>query len=554
MIHIYNTNEIIKILIQTEIKRIEIKTIQETLEQNKVFEISLIDIEFVVSDIIKLFIKYKNNLTLNTNNHTLWLYLRNLNIDIKLNYHNKKSILHNVPIKAIGIGGSAGSLSNIMNIIQKLPYCDISVFIVIHILPNEKSKLVEILQQFTNYTVKEPVHNEQMQLKHIYIASPDLHMYVEGGHIYHSNTPKVNFCRPAIDVLFKSLAIEYKNSLLVILTCGYLDDGSRSLKDIKNYGGISIIQDPNQCEANEMPINAMITKNYDLVFSLDDINSFIKDKLNFTLNLEDRINSLVEGIDKKYGYNFKQYDKSSLTRRIEILRQELAIESFSEFEYMVLNDSEIFELLFKKISINVSEFFRDADMFFEFEKHIIPILATYPHIRIWCSASAKGQEAYSIAMILDKFGLLKRSVIYATDFNALIIEQAKNGLFTKKEFEKCSSNYSLLGNKSDLSRWFNIYDGFVEVKEPIKNKVQFFQHNLVTDGEFNEFHIIFCRNVLIYFDEKLQDKVIDLMHSSLIRNGFLILGSSEHINNKDKFTQLLGGKYNKIFKKAKEYR
>lgn len=552
MIHFYNSNDTMKLLIQEECKNSEKEKIKEIIDRNNNIEISLLDIEILPSDIIKFIKENKSKIVLNTNNKMVWLYLRSLSIDIKLEYNKKVKRLQPFLVEAIALGGSAGSLKNIIKIIKELPFSDISVFIVVHILPNEKSKLVDILSQYTSYTVKEPENNEKVETKHIYVASPDFHMSVKDGYIIKSQSAKVNYCRPAIDVLFKSLAKEYKDGLIAILTCGYMDDGSRSLTDIKKHKGISIVQDPNECEANEIPLNAIVTKNNDWVFNVDDINSFIKDKLNFTLDLNDRIKSFIKHIDETYGYDFSHYDKNSLKRRIELLRGELCIDNFSEFEYIILHDNDMFEQLFKKISINVSEFFRDPNMFEEFEKNIIPILATYPHIRIWCSASSKGQEAYSVAMLLDKHNLLNKSIIYATDFNSLIIKQAKNALFTNKDYNICEKNYLEIGNKKELEKWFDIYDDFVEVKDYIKNKVQFFQHNLVTDGEINEFHIIFCRNVLIYFDEELQNKVIKLIHGSLVRDGYLLLGSSEHINDKKKFIQSKNEKYNKIFKKAKD--
>lgn len=553
MIHTYKSKNKIKILIQDICTTTDIEELKSTFYTYKNIEISLIDIEIIPALVIKLFNKYRYNTTLDTNNKTLWIYLRSFDIDIKLNYEPNKNIDKHCQLEAIAIGGSAGALKNIMQIIKKLPFCDITVFIVIHLLPKEKSRLVSILKPLTHYTVKEPSHKEIIKKGHIYIAPPDYHILVENKTILKTQSKKVNFCRPSIDVLFKSLAKEYQQSLLSILTCGYLDDGSRSLSDIKKYNATSIIQDPNGCEANDIPLNAIITKNYDWIFSLEDINTFIHDKLNFTLDLDDRIKSFVDKIHHIYNYDFKHYDKSSLKRRVELLRLELGFDNFNQFETLILNNKNMFELLFKKISINVSEFFRDPLMYLEFEKTIIPILKTYPHIRIWCSASAKGQEAYSIAMILDKYQLLHKTIIYATDFNPLIIKQAKNALFTKDDYAICRDNYKKISNTDDLLRWFNIDNNIIEVKEYIKNKVQFFGHNLVTDGEINEFHIVFCRNVLIYFDEELQNKVIRLIYNSLIRDGYLFLGSSEHIKDNNKFLEVKNKHYKKLFKKAKEF-
>jgi chemotaxis protein methyltransferase CheR len=176
-------------------------------------------------------------------------------------------------------------------------------------------------------------------------------------------------------------------------------------------------------------------------------------------------------------------------------------------------------------------------------------MESYSHIRIWCAGSSKGQEAYSIAIMLAEYGLLERSIIYATDFNGLVLEQAKNGIYSKEEYLQCEENYLLLNNKNPLEKWFEIEENYVIINDEIRRKVHFFQHNLVTDGEINEFHIVFCRNVLIYFNEKLQKKVINLIYSSLVRDGYLILGDSEHINGEEKFKRLKNNSNSKVFKK-----
>jgi len=553
MIHIYENKTLCKIVLEDNCTREDTTKLILFIKKDIDIKITFLNINHLKSNIIHCLNTHKNKLKLFTNNKSLWLYLKKLSIDIIYSYHKKNTYLQHDTIKAIGIGGSAGSLRNIIKILKALPLADISVFIVMHILPHQKNNLVEILQQTTNYMVKEAFHGETIKTKHIYIASPDFHMRIEKARIYQSHKEKVNFCRPAIDVLFNTLAIEYKSTLLAIITSGYLDDGCKALAEVKQQHGTVIIQNPNQCEANDMPRNAIKTNNYDYILDLDNISSYINDKLNFTLNLEDRVLSFTQKIEKVYGYDFTQYDQNLLSRRIELLRKELKIESFNEFEKLLLGEKEIFELLFEKLSINASEFFRDGTIFEQFRDEIVPILNTYPHIRVWSSGCSAGQEPYSIAILLDQMGLLNKSIIYATDFNELIINQAKNGLFSIKDYQVCKQNFKKIGGKKDIDEWFYNNGNYVEIKDKIKNKVQFFQHNLVTDGEVNEFHIIFCRNVLIYFDKKLQNRVIKLINSSLIRNGFLVLGNSEHIIDTTYFKRQKSKYTNKIFKKTKNW-
>ena len=550
MIHVFNRGDVTNIIVQDAIPKEDAKDIIKILDSYENIEITFIDIQHISTSIILKLDRFKGNIKLVTNNKTLWLYLRKIGIQIKLNRLNKNysTSIHR-DISAIAIGGSAGSLKSMVSIIKSLPFCDISIFIVMHILPDQKSKLVQILQLETKFKVKEAQNGEKIKKGYVYIAPPDRHLLAVDGYIQTPQTPKVNFCRPAIDVLFTSLALEYKETLVTVLTCGYLDDGSRSLSVVKENNGISIIQNPNQCEANDIPLNAMSTKNYDFVFDIEDIGEYLKNKLNFTINLEERVLYLMKEIYKKYGYDFTNYDKGSLVRRVELLRQELGVDNFSDMENIILRDNEVFESLFEKLSINVSEFFRDINTFKQFKEQIIPVLETYSHIRIWCAGSSKGQEAYSVAMLLAEHGLLERSIIYATDFNGLVLEQAKNGIYSKEEYLQCEENYLLLNNKNPLEKWFEIEENYVIINDEIRRKVHFFQHNLVTDGEINEFHIVFCRNVLIYFNEKLQKKVINLIYSSLVRDGYLILGDSEHINGEEKFKRLKNNSNSKVFKK-----
>ena len=550
MLHLLHKNNKTKILIEDSCDQNDTEKLLQLFEQKSNIEISFISISVLSSNVIKGLSCYKNKLKLSTNDRTLWNYLRKISINIKLEGIVHKSNKKNIPLKAIGIGGSAGALRNIIKIVKELPYSDIVMFIVVHILPDEKNQLVDILQQCTNYKVKEAKDGEQIKQNHIYIASPNLHMIVQDGCIYHLKIKKVNFCKPSIDVLFKSLASEYQESLVTILTCGYLDDGTKSLKNIINNNGIIIIQNPNECEANDIPLNAIITKNYTYIFDIDDINTYIKSRLNTIINLEDRISEFIYKIYKVYGDDFRGYDKKSIKRRVELFRKELRINSFSDFEELVLSDTDIFKSLFKKLSINVSNFFRDPEVFKQIREDIVPILKTYPSLRIWCSACSTGQEPYSVALLLDEVGLLEKSIIYATDFNNTVLQQAKNGIFPKNSFIQFKKDYIQSGGKEDFNKWFEINDDYVEIDSLIKNKVHFFQHNLVTDGIINEFHIVFCRNVLIYFDKKLQEKVFKLIYDSLIRNCFLILGKSETVNIEDGFKKSEKYFHNKIFQKG----
>ncbi|MCD4668429.1 MAG: protein-glutamate O-methyltransferase CheR, partial [Sulfurimonas sp.] len=224
-------------------------------------------------------------------------------------------------------------------------------------------------------------------------------------------------------------------------------------------------------------------------------------------------------------------------------------DNFRKFKQTVLNDAKFFDMLFRAFSLNVSSFFRNPKTFKAIREELLPCIKNFPSIRVWSAGCSSGEEAYSIAIMLDEAGLLNKSQIYATDFNDTILGEAQNGLFSRDEFDKFKDNYIEGGGKESLEKYFTIEDDFVQIKQNIKDHVLFFKHNLVTDASINEFHLIFCRNVLIYFDKKLKKRVFDVIDDSLSQNGFLILGESEVLYNEYNY-KVVGDKKTKIYQKG----
>jgi len=178
----------------------------------------------------------------------------------------------------------------------------------------------------------------------------------------------------------------------------------------------------------------------------------------------------------------------------------------------------------------------------------MPYIESHPSIRVWSAGCSRGDEAYSLAITLDEMGLLDKSIIYATDFNPRVLNEAKNALFSLDEFNEFKTNYQNSGGKLKFERYFTITDDFIQIKEKIRKKVLFFQHNLVTDGSINEFQFICCRNVLIYFDKILQKNVLKNIDTSLSKGGYLILGESETLPSKYEYSKI-GIHKNKMYQK-----
>lgn len=553
MIHISHKKNLKKILIENSIQEDkDIQKLYEALSNESAgvcFEVIFVDIKSVPSLIVKKLSSMENSLHVITTQRTLWFYLSKLGIKNTLQCTSAKRVVKiKEPLRAIVLGGSAGSLEKIIAFIKEVPYVDISIFIVMHILPNKQSHMSDILEKLTYYKVYEAQHNMKVEKNSIYIAPPDNHLVVTDGFIYLDHGAQVNFSRPSIDLTFKSLAYEYQKSLLAILLCGYGKDGSDSLKDLQENNCEIIIEDPTECEAKDMLLHAIETNRYTKVLEIQKIISYVKSVLSVSVDIKDEIENFLESIYIVYGYDFRHYDRRSLSRRIKFVMHHNGFTDFKKFEQMIFEDEKAFDKLLRSFSINVTSFFRNKEVFLSIKKRILPYIQSFPSIRVWCAGCSKGDEPYSVAMMLDEAGLLNKSQIYATDFNHSILAEAENGLYSTQEFQKYKTNYHNSGGQEEFEKWFDIEKNFVQVKKKIKNRVIFFKHNLVTDSTINEFHLIFCRNVLIYFNKDLQKRVFDIIDESLFRNGFLVLGESETIDKECEY-KTVGTKKHKIYKK-----
>ena len=241
------------------------------------------------------------------------------------------------------------------------------------------------------------------------------------------------------------------------------------------------------------------------------------------------IELLLEGIYRKYGYDFRQYARASLKRRIMHRLAVLKIGSISEMLHRVLHDVTLLETLLLDLSINVTEMFRDPFFFLQIRKEIVPILKTYPFIKIWHAGCATGEEVYSLAIILKEEGLYDKAQIYATDFNEVILHKAKQGIISLEQIKKYTSNYQAAGGKESFANYYTAKYDSVILDQSLKKNIIFSDHNLATDGVFGEMNLVMCRNVLIYFQKELQNRAIGLFKDSLCQLGFLCLGTKESL-------------------------
>ena len=238
---------------------------------------------------------------------------------------------------------------------------------------------------------------------------------------------------------------------------------------------------------------------------------------------------LLEGVYRLYGFDFREYARPSLRRR---LARRLALEglpTLSALQDRLLHDPECMERLLLDLSINVTAMFRDPGFFRAFRTKVVPLLRTYPFIRIWNAGCSTGEETYSLAILLREEGLYDRTRIYATDINEAVLVQARQALFPLEKMQEYTENYLASGGTRAFSEYYvAAYEG-AQFDRSLGDNIVFARHNLATDRSFNEFQVVVCRNVMIYFDMSLQDRVHGLFHESLQRLGVLALGPKESL-------------------------
>jgi chemotaxis protein methyltransferase CheR len=241
------------------------------------------------------------------------------------------------------------------------------------------------------------------------------------------------------------------------------------------------------------------------------------------------IDLLLEAIYRRYGFDFREYAPASLKRRLWRRIHAERLDSVSGLQERVLHDPDCMERLLLDLSISVTAMFRDPSFYLAFREKVVPLLRTYPFTRIWNAGCSTGEEVYSLAILLHEEGVYERTRIYATDINEAVLERAKAGVFSLEKMREYTENYIHAGGKAAFSEYYvAAYDGARFARSLVDNVV-FAQHNLVSDRSFNEFNVIMCRNVMIYFDRSLQARVHRLFHESLARFGVLALGHKETI-------------------------
>ncbi|WP_336835098.1 protein-glutamate O-methyltransferase CheR [Sphingobacterium siyangense] len=251
--------------------------------------------------------------------------------------------------------------------------------------------------------------------------------------------------------------------------------------------------------------------------------------LGYSIIKDHEIDILLEDIYRDYGYDFLQYSRASMKRRINRLMTNDRLASFAELRFVLKDNPAFLQHFVEEITVNLTEMFRDPLFFRQLREEILPQLGTYPLIRVWIAGCSTGEEAYSMSILLKEANLYHKSLIYATDINPRVLDIARNGVYPLSQIKSFSENYMESGGKQDFSKYYTANYEWAKFNADLKQKMILSTHNLVSDTSFNSFQLILCRNVLIYFNKDLQERVFKLFDASLENLGYLALGSKETI-------------------------
>lgn len=256
---------------------------------------------------------------------------------------------------------------------------------------------------------------------------------------------------------------------------------------------------------------------------MSDVNSLITDN---------QLYELIDLVKKIHGFDFSDYSKASLKRRLSrvIMLKKL---NFYELKHALVNEPQFFQWFLEEITVNVTEMFRDPSFYKALNTQAIPYLSSFQHVRVWSAGCSSGEEVYSLAILLKEAGLAKKSFIYGTDINTEMLNEARKGIYSLRKIKSYTENYQLSELPGSLTDHFTIMYDAASIHNELRQNTLFSVHNLISDNVFNEFQLISCRNVFIYFEAALQEKILGLFYNSLCPFGFLCLGSKETIRFPD---------------------
>ncbi len=458
----------------------------------------------------------------------------------------------------VAIGTSAGTLKELELFFEGIPKSTELAFIIIHhLLPDQESELTEKLSHYIEMEVYRLKNKMKIESGKVYILPPNNEAVLKNDKILLKNRPENHELYLPVDIFFKSLKESAGANSIAVILSGKGSDGSSGIKAVKEGGGLTIIQQPDTTDSNEMPLNALYTGLIDFSLPIKEMpgvilqyNEKLKGESIFIKNeaqSKDILKQILKIIQIQTGHDFSNYKEQTIARRIERRITVSKVNNLEKYKDLLHQSKDEVTTLFKELLIGVTSFFRDKDIFYYIENTLIPEIVSQSKgqkIRIWVPACSTGEEAYTWAMMLKNYfdvrNIDKDFQVFATDIDAEAIEKARKGLYT--------SNIMAEVPPQLLEQYFTKEQTGYKIKKMIRDSIVFAVQNFLQDPPYSKLDIISCRNALIYFGNKFQQKAISIFHYSLNPSGILVLGSKETLGYFKQYFETTDAKY-KIFRK-----
>jgi len=453
----------------------------------------------------------------------------------------------------VGIGASAGGLAALRTFFKHVPEdSGLAYVIVVHLSPEHESHLAELLQPHVKMPVQQVSGEMPLRPDRVYVIPPNANLNTIDTHLRLSSLEKRRRERAPIDHFFRTLARTHDGHAIAVVLTGTGSDGTLGVKEIKEKGGLTVVQDPTEAEYDGMPQSAVATGVVDLILPLDDIPEAIlryasteprlpipEDEEPVESTERQLLQKVFAQLRARTGRDFSRYKRSTILRRIQRRMQLRSVVELADYLNILREESEEVRSLADDLLITVTNFFRDPEVFEALERDVIPQLfgekGPDDDIRVWSVGCATGEEAYSLAILLmeqaarheAEHGTLPRLQIFASDLHDRSLAKAREG-FYPGDIETDVS-------PERIKRFFQKEDGGFRIRKEVREMVVFAPHNLLGDPPFSKLDLIACRNVMIYLQRSVQQDVVDLFHYALRPSGFLVLGTSETVDSSNLF-------------------
>lgn len=445
----------------------------------------------------------------------------------------------------VGIGASAGGIQAMKSFFANVPADSGAAYIVIlHLSPDHESRLAEVLQTSARIPVTQVRETVKIEPNHVYVVPPNQSLEVHDGTLTVSNVTKIEERRAPVDLFLRTLADSWQSQAAAVILSGTGPNGSMGIKRIKEMGGVVFVQDPHEAEYSDMPRNSIATGLVDQILPVAEIpqklSDYKKSQVKFQIPVETRdrseedeqaLREIFTHLRVKTGHDFSNYKRPTILRRLERRINVRELEGLPEYALYLRENADEINLLLKDFLISVTNFFRDPQAFLAIENQIIPTIldgrSSEKPVRIWIPGCATGEEAYSLAMLFAEHTLGALDApdvqIFATDIDDDALAIARDGLYSESDIADVSPER--------LRRFFVKEPNGFRVRREIREMVLFASHNVLKDPPFSHLDLVSCRNLLIYLNRMAQERILETFHFALEAAGYLLLGSSESVEN-----------------------